>query len=491
MELASGNAQSVHPVGGDGAAADTTAAPYPATSGCTGACGRGGSGTKERKTLVAPGGTNVTERDRKSGFAMVPMAEALQLIAEHTPGATAIEVDTVAAAGLTLAEDVVATFPQPPFRASIKDGYAVIAADGPGDYEVVGSLCAGATLPEGFVLAPGTVVRVNTGGPLPPGSDAVVQVEDTELLETKDAPDADGGKEEARIRVSATVAAGHDIRPIGCDMQPGGIAVKAGATMNAPEIGLALSVGARKVRVMQKPRVAVISTGDELSDTITSTGAPPPGKIYDSNRGMLIAAAQPYARTVVDGGIANDNMADTRRVLEAAFDAADIIISTGGVSMGEVDCVKRCLLEMGADVHFGRVNMKPGKPTTFATLKGKVFFALPGNPVSAMVCFHVFTTPSLLKLSGARRLSLPTVQATLNHEVRLDRERPEYHRCYVSYDMVVGGFSCKSTGIQASHRLLSLAGANGLMVLPSATEGQTSVAAGSKVKVMMIGPIQN
>jgi gephyrin len=464
LELAGGNAGSAHPAAG----ASSASSPVP----------RGVASTER----------DVTARDRMSNYPMVSMDDALRLIATQTPQPREITVAVSSSAGLVTASGVVSTFAHPPFRASVKDGYAVIASDGPGEYAIAGSLCAGATVRDDFILQSNTAVRVNTGGPIPDGADAVVQVEDTELIGTKEMPE---GREEARILVKVAVKPGYDIRPIGCDLSVNGTAVPRDTLMGPAEIGLALSVGATSVTVYGKPRIAVLSTGDELAPITAGSAAPPHGKIYDSNRGMLMAAVAEHASSVVDCGIAKDTMKDTREKLERAFASADVIISTGGVSMGEVDCVKACLLDMGATIHFGRVNMKPGKPTTFATLHGKVFFALPGNPVSAMVCFYVFVSPALRKLRGLPRHHLPVVTASLTHDVKLDHERPEYHRCRVVFDAAASKMLATSTGIQASHRLLSLAGANGLMVLPIGKANLAVLPAHSQVDVMLIGPIEN
>jgi gephyrin len=450
----------------------------------------GGDAKHAHPTVVTPDAApaakassvpDVVARDRVSTFAMVPMPDALAAIQRNAPPSIVVKTPIVGAAGHVLATAVTTSFPHPPFRASIKDGYAVVSGDGTGEFQVTGTLCAGSSPAPGFVLQPGSICRVNTGGEVPEGADAVVQVEDTQLVRH-------GDGEEAVVRITKKVAAGTDVRPIGCDLELGGVAVPAGAVMHAPECGLALSVGASHVDVYRRPRIAVLSTGDELTDVTGDT--PPAGKIFDSNKGMLLAAAKPYGSAVVDVGIAADNLAATRQKLEAAFSQADVIISTGGVSMGEVDCVKAILDEMGATVHFGRVNMKPGKPTTFATKDGKLFFALPGNPVSAMVCFHVFVVPVLRSIAG-HDPERPLVQAKLAHRVALDKERPEYHRCRLTFDMAAGGFAAASTGIQASHRLLSLAGANGLMVLPAATAECGSIDAGATVPVMVIGDILN
>ncbi|CUG87754.1 molybdopterin cofactor biosynthesis protein, putative [Bodo saltans] len=457
----------------------------------------------------------VAWRDRESVWPMIPMTDALSIIHDTVLSCGVRRTEYLPlhrTLGHVLAEPVTSDFPHPPFRASIKDGYAVIASDGPGLYPVVGTLVAGSH-PDGFMLQPKHICRVNTGGPVPHGADAVVQVEDTKVMDVT--PEG----EELTVFVMSRAKPNQDIRPIGCDLKEGGVALEAGVTIRAPEIGLAASVGATVLTVFRKPTVAVLSTGDELEDISTlrtrkssggaSTLAPHPGKIFDSNKSMLMAAVVESGYDVADAGIARDNMEDTRQKLRVAWESADVIISSGGVSMGEVDCVKKVLEELGATIHFGRVNMKPGKPTTFASLGSKLFFALPGNPVSAMVCYHLFVVPALRAASGMS--PDPTIlRARLLQDFRLDPQRPEYHRCVVGRSVVtvaakpaidvnadahdvLGGtaeegleLTASSTGIQASHRLLSMAGANGLVVLPA---GVGSLPKGSMADILLIGPL--
>lgn len=331
-------------------------------------------------------------------------------------------------------------------------------------------------------MPPLSICRVNTGGMVPDDADAVVQVEDTRGVVWT----AEG--EEAHVEILKGASVGQDIRPVGCDLPAKGVAVPAGTVIGAAEIGLAYSAGVPTVHVRTKPIVAVISTGDELSPIppVGTSRRPPTGKIYDSNKAMLLAALAESGYEAEDGGLAKDEHRATRDAMERAMMHSDVILTTGGVSMGEVDFVKHVLVELGATIHFGRVNMKPGKPTTFATLGKKVFFGLPGNPVSAMVCYHLFVVPALQRMAGLNDVPC-VVQAISMDRLRLDRERPEYHRCQLKWDTTRGGFTASSTGIQASHRLLSLAGANGLMVLPVATDEQPAVEPNSTVSVMVIG----
>jgi gephyrin len=426
---------------------------------------------------------SVANRSRQSTFEMVSMTAALDAIARNCPKPTPIG-RTLGGVGTrvlghVLAENIVSRFPHPPFRASVKDGYAVRSSEVPGSFPVQGALLAGAN--PSSCLQSGHIIRVNTGGPIPDGADAVVQVEDTTL-------EAADGPHEVRVHINVRATPGQDIRSVGCDLAQGAVAVSAGSVIGPPEIALAHAVGVFQIAVYRRPVVAVLSTGNELADLQSQGGPiPPAGQIFDSNRSMLLAALEELGYAVVDLGIAKDEYHDTMTKLQRAIGKADVVLSSGGVSMGEVDMVKDCLLDLHATIHFGRVNMKPGKPTTFATKDRMAFFGLPGNPVSAMVCFHLFVLPYLRQFEG--KSPAPTViRAVTAESVKLDRERPEYHRCRLTFDSAKGYFVASSTGIQASHRLQSMAGANGLMVLPTAPSAeQVLLPAGSGVEVIVIG----
>lgn len=456
---------------------------------------RGGTATTVGPTASPPPLTqpplskdrrNAAKRDRESPFPMVPMESALQIIAANCPQPAVQNLTTFkprSVLGHVLAEDVLAQFPHPPFRASTKDGYAVVASDGPGEYPVVGALLAGSSNLNDH-LKSGQITRVNTGGPLPEGADAVIQVEDTTLVKA----DEETGVEYI-VKINKATTVGHDIRPIGVDLEKGAVAIKAGLIIRAAELGLAHGVGAQSLTVYRRPIVAVISTGDELCDMQQSVeGQLPPGHIFDSNRVMLLAALDELGYEVIDFGIAKDDYEDTWTKISRATSKADIIITSGGVSMGEVDFVKDVLMDLGAKIHFGRVNMKPGKPTTFATKAHHMFFGLPGNPVSAMVCLHLFVLPALRQFEG-KPAAPTTFRAVVEHDFVLDSQRPEYHRVRVSFNHEKGLFIATSTGIQASHRLQSMSGANGLACLPVATAEQQSIPAGGAIVVIPVGPL--
>jgi len=304
----------------------------------------------------------------------------------------------------------------------------------------------------------GKIAGITTGSPIPKGADAVVKVEDTEFVETK--PD---GTQIIRIKVS--VRKGQAIRPIGSDIMPDQVVVAKGDRIGPAEIGLIASIGITEVRVFGQPNVALLSTGDELVELGVE---PPQGKIIDSNRPMLLAAlASEGVSNFMDLGIAIDDPASLSDTLFAALRKTDILITSGGVSMGEKDFLKPFLEKEGL-VHFGRINMKPGKPCTFAEVlidgKSKLVFGLPGNPVSSMTCFVLFCVPCIRKMSGFRNPYLPKIKTKLGFKHKMDPERPEYLRAIVKWEDE--GFKAESTGGQQSSRLLSFRSANALLLIP-------------------------
>ena len=278
---------------------------------------------------------------------LLPVADALEIVLAHAVALPAQSVALGDALGLVLAEDVVAREPLPPFAASVKDGYAVVAADGPGDYPVAGAVTAGHVAD--FRLAPGTVAYIATGAPVPPGADAVIMVEQTERI-------LDG--QQQRVRIHTQAQPGQEIRPVGFDVAQGETVLHAGERLGPAEIGLAATVGVASVRVHPRPRVAVLSTGDELA----APGTPlAPGQIRDSNGPSLLAAVRAAGGVPVALGIAGDSYAALEAAFERGLAAADVLITTGGVSMGELDLVKQLVTERG-QVYFSRLRMKPGKP---------------------------------------------------------------------------------------------------------------------------------
>ncbi|KXZ48662.1 hypothetical protein GPECTOR_26g565 [Gonium pectorale] len=446
-----------------------------------------------------------------SAYKMIPIPEAQAIVLANTRPLGAVTVGLAGALGRVLAKEVLAPDSLPPFPASIKDGYAVVSSDGVGEYPVVGESRAGHL--DDLPVQPGTVAYITTGAPVPPGADAVIQVEDTEPLPAA----GEGGQR--RVRINKAARAGQDIRPVGSDIMQGDVVLRAGERVGVAEVGILATVGAVQLRVHATPKVAVLSTGDEVVDPATRPLGP--GQIRDANRSMLLAAAARAGAEAVDLGVARDTAGHLEGCLAAAIaQRVDVLITSGGVSMGDRDLIKP-LLERQGVVHFGRVWMKPGKPLTFATLelpdgdgpaapgRQMLVFGLPGNPVSSFVCFHLVVLPALRKMAGWAAPALRRVAARLAAPLRLDPERPEYHRCTLQWSPPPPGSPAAaaaaavataaaeppssplaghelwavSTGNQISSRLLSARSANALLELPCA-EG--TLAAGTLVSALLI-----
>nr|XP_056706777.1 gephyrin isoform X4 [Euleptes europaea] len=433
--------------------------------------------------------TKVARRHRMSPFPLTSMDKAFITVLEMTPVLGTEIINYRDGMGRVLAQDVYAKDNLPPFPASVKDGYAVRAADGPGDRFIIGESQAGEQLilcgifqPTQTVM-PGQVMRVTTGAPIPCGADAVVQVEDTELIR-----ESDDGTEELEVRILVQARPGQDIRPIGHDIKRGECVLAKGTHMGPSEIGLLATVGVTEVEVNKFPVVAVMSTGNELLNPEDDLL---PGKIRDSNRSTLLATIQEHGYPTINLGIVGDNPDDLLNALNEGISRADVIITSGGVSMGEKDYLKQVLdIDLHAQIHFGRVFMKPGLPTTFATMDTdgirKIIFALPGNPVSAVVTCNLFVVPALRKMQGILDPRPTIIKARLSCDVKLD-PRPEYHRCILTWHHQEPLPWAQSTGNQMSSRLMSMRSANGLLMLPPKTEQYVELHKGEVVDVMVIG----
>jgi gephyrin len=420
-----------------------------------------------------------TRRYRESPYPMLSVEDALGKISEHTPEPLTISAPVdESLVGSVLAQDVTARESVPAFRASIVDGYAIIASkhmmvpSTKGIFPVVGISHAEAG-GEADELKLGEVARITTGAPLPPGATSVVMVEDTVLRsQTED------GKEENEIEIlTADIEPGENVREVGSDVQSGDVIMKRGEgiTVVGGEFGLLASVGTQEVEVFRKPVVGVLSTGDEIIPH-DRPGDLRLGEVRDTNRPTLLTAIQGSGFEAVDLGIASDKPGALEQTLRDAMRRVDVIVTSGGVSMGELDLLKPTIeRQLGGTIHFGRVSMKPGKPTTFATVpfksntgerESKVIFSLPGNPASAVVTYHLFVLPSLHKMSGISPVGLPKVKVVLEQDVRCDTKRSEYHRVLLAVN-AEGRLSATSTGGQRSSRIGSFKGANGLLCLPT------------------------
>jgi len=370
---------------------------------------------------------------------------ALDIVLQHALPLTPRPVALLEALDLVLAQDVIAPEDLPPFPCSAKDGFAVIAADTTNPRHLVGEQTAGYMAD--LQVTPGTCVRITTGAPMPRGADAVIMVEYTQ-------------EAQGMITMQGRVAQWADVRPVGQDIARGQCVLEAGMRLGPQEIGLLASLGYTSVAAYPRPRVAVLSTGDEI---VEPDAQPRPGQIRDSNRYALMAAVQRAGAQPVSLGIGSDRQDELTDKIEEGLATCDAVITSGGVSMGELDLIKP-ILEGRGQVHFGRVNLKPGKPLTFAMVDNKPVFALPGFPVSSLVSFEIFVRPALRRMGGQRLILRPHVPVTLAEPIQGDAWRPEFHRARLTREN--GTYMARTTGMQSSARLLSMVGANGLLVLP-------------------------
>jgi molybdopterin molybdotransferase len=380
-----------------------------------------------------------------------------------------IELTLLDAQGLLLAEDVRAEFPLPSFDNSAMDGYAVRAvdtrdatADEPVRLQVVGDVAAGAKTRSG--MGPGLAMRIMTGAPVPAGADAVIPLEDT-----------DRGL--ARVGINRPVRTGECIRRAGEDITTGSPALGAGAALGPQQLALLAALGRDRVTVRPRPRIIVLSTGSEL---IEVGRTPSFGEVIDSNGYMIAAAAKDAGADSRRIGIVGDDHAQLLDVLESQLLRADVLVTTGGVSMGAYDVVKEALSELGT-VEFTQVAMQPGKPQGFGHIGDKVpIFCLPGNPVSSLVSFEAFVRPAIRKLLGKRQLQRATVQAVALEGARSPHGVRQYRRG-VLHREANGGYGVAFAGGAGSHLLAALALSNCLVVIP---EEETEVVTGQNVTVM-------
>jgi molybdopterin molybdotransferase len=383
-----------------------------------------------------------------------------------------VTVDLDGALGLALAEEVRSDAAVPPFANTAMDGYAVRAADtagagsdAPVRLRVVGELPAGRA-PDRAV-AVGEAIRIMTGAPMPPGADAVVMLERT-------APDGADG-----VLVGAAAASGDHVRPAGGDLAPGAAVFGPGTVLGPAHLGVLASVGAARVPVVRRPRVAVLSTGDELVDAGTA-GTLAPGQIRDSNRPMLVALTREAGCEAVDLGVVADDEARIVAALKDATGTCDAVLTSGGVSVGDYDYVKAALERLGTLVA-RQVAIKPAKPLAFGLVSGVPVFGLPGNPVSSLVSFECFARPSLLQRMGHPHRFRPEVSARAEHRFA---RRPDgkLHLDRVRLRATGDGYSAARTGDQASNVLSATAAANGLALVPDGD----GVPAGGSLRVLRL-----
>ncbi|MGB9094703.1 MAG: gephyrin-like molybdotransferase Glp [Gallionella sp.] len=417
--------------------------------------------------------------------------------------------------GRVLADDVRANRDLPPYDVSAMDGYALRSADLakiPATLEVIEDIKAG-DMPRNTVQA-GQCARIMTGAPLPQGADAVIRVEDTQvvsegspLLNPLDEttshstklpktaaksmviPQAGraqrGGRSQANeksnfrnwVQIDVAVKSGNDIRLRGEGMRNGDVVLTAGAEITPGVTGVLATVKQSQVQVYRRPRVAILSTGNELEDIDDPVD---PDKIPNSNSYALMAQVQALGIEPDLLGIARDDPAELEEYLQRGL-RFDVLLVSGGTSVGVHDYVRPIIESLGVQMKFWRVAMKPGHPVAFGTTESCKFFGLPGNPVSSMVCFEQFVAPALRRMMGHQRLFRRTIAARLMHSIKHQPGRTEFVRVTLAKE--AGGYSATSTGAQGSGMLLSMARADGLLVIPAESTG---LAADSMVTVQLL-----
>ena len=397
---------------------------------------------------------------------MIPLDEARQYVLDRVARLGSARVPLADAAGLVLAADVVAAEQVPPFANTAMDGFAVRAADVasvPVTLEVIGTVAAGSTL-EGDV-GPGQAARIMTGAPMPDGADAVVMVEKTTLDEAAGA-----------VLIDLSVSEGNHVRRAGEDVEPGDLLFAAGTVLTAGHLGVLASVGVQEVECVRRPKVGVISTGDELVDD----GRPlQPGEIRDSNRRTLLTLVAEAGWEAVDLGIAVDQPDTIRDAFTAGAVECDAILSSGGVSMGAFDYVKVVLDEIG-DMRWMQIAIKPAKPFAFGLVGTTPVFGLPGNPVSSMVSFELFARAAIGVMAGHDDTDLPLLRAISEDSLG---HGPDGKTHFVRVEGRIddtGRWHVRRAGGQGSHQLTAMARADALALAPDGVE----IEPGDEVRIL-------
>ncbi|MGZ3621551.1 MAG: molybdopterin molybdotransferase MoeA [Ktedonobacteraceae bacterium] len=401
---------------------------------------------------------------------MISVEEALErILAEVSPLSTT-RVQLSESLGNVLAEDVISQEDIPPFANSAMDGFALLSQDSnPHDGQsprlrVTGGVAAGYVADH--AVQPGTAMRIMTGAPVPPGADTVIQVE----LTRSDGPESEW------VEILQEVAPGNNIRPAGEDMRRGQTVLLRGTEIRPWEIGILATLGWSQVPVIRRPRVAILGTGDEVIDVHEPLR---PGKIRNSNSYLLEAAVRQAGAEPQRLGVASDTVESLREKFSEAIHC-DLIITSGGVSVGDFDLVKNIMAEQG-EINFWRINMRPGKPVAFGHIGTVPLLGLPGNPVSAAVTFELFGRPVIRKMSGHTHLLHPQADVVVEDGVSERVMRRHYVRAYVEWRN--GRLIARTTGNQGSNITTSLLNANALLIVP---EGGTTIQPGSTARAIML-----
>jgi molybdopterin molybdotransferase len=392
--------------------------------------------------------------------------EAVRLVLKNTTHLPVVRMPLMDAQGLALAEDVLARFDSPPFDNSAVDGYAVRSVDAEAGrtFKVVDEAPAGR--PAQKKVGEGEAVKIFTGGLIPEGADAVVMVESTS-----------GWGEEFELRKAA--GPGNNLRGAGEDVREGDLILRAGTEIGAPEIALAATQGYGELSVYPRPRVVVLSTGTELVEP--GTRELTPGEIFDSNSFALLAQARETGAEARRVAAASDDADVLRNAMEEALESADVVVTSGGVSVGEKDLVKSTLLYLGVEQVFWGIKLKPGKPVFFGTRDDARFFGLPGNPVSAMVCFELFVRPALIKMMGLKDARRPRIEVYFDEDV--ENKFGRMHAMRVTLTRTERGWRAESVGAQGSGLVSSLTKADALALIGPESEG---VRAGEPLEAIVL-----
>lgn len=404
---------------------------------------------------------------------MISVEEAQRKVLSYAHTLNAEEKPILDCLGQVLAEDIPATVDVPPLDNSAMDGYAVIARDTKGAgqdsprlLEVIDTVGAGYISQK--EVTTGTAIRIMTGAPMPRGADTVVMFEDTDETTRRGVS--------GNIGILIEAAPGANIRRAGEDIIRGSVALSQGTVLRPAGIGVLASIGISSVRVVRRPRVAVLATGDELVEP----GNPlPPGKLYNSNSYGLAALVQQCGAIPKVLGIAGDSEESLSAKLHEGL-SCDMLVTSGGVSVGDYDAVKDILAKEG-EIAFWRIRMKPGKPLAFGIIKGVPHLGLPGNPVSAMITFELFARPAIFKMMGYEVWQRPVIEAVLEEGLTNRDGRRIFARAIV--EKRDGQYFARLTGPQGSGILTSMARANGLAIVP---ESRSSVLPGETVQVMLL-----
>ena len=405
---------------------------------------------------------------------MISVEEALEKVLSHIKVLDGVDTPILECLGQVLAEDIYSSIDIPPKDNSAMDGYAVKAQDTSGAttsspvyLDIIGEAKAGGV--SNMEVKTHKTVRIMTGAPLPRGADSVVPFEDTD--ETQQS-----GQPLKRIGIIKSFDKGKNVRLAGEDIGKGQLAIQKGAVLRPAQVGVLASLGMDKVKVIRRPVVAILATGDELAEL----GQPlSEGQIYNSNSYSSAAQVLHYGGIPRVLGIARDTEEDLDKKIREAL-SADMLLTTGGVSMGDYDLVKDVLAKQG-EISFWKVRMKPGKPLAFGTIKGIPHLGLPGNPVSSMITFELFARPAILKMMGKTNLIRPTVEVTMESRIKNSDGRRIFARAIVRKEG--DRLYAKTTGPQGSGILTSMSMANALVIVP---EDVAAVKEGDLVKAIML-----